>query len=201
MSDDALRRARRRTLAVIAGSLLVPAGSRAASEADRVAPYGSTEDGIVDEMLRLADVGPRDFVVDLGSGDGRLVIAAVLKFNARGGFGVDIEPGAVDYSNRMAAQRGVADRVRFYERDLFVTDVREATVVTLYLFPAAMPRVEAKLLAELNPGARVVSHDFPFPNWKPERIATFEAPVKRDYHWNTWATLYLYRVPDPRQPK
>jgi hypothetical protein len=150
-------------------------------------------------MLKLAEVGPADFVVDLGSGDGRLVLAAVMRFGARGGFGVDIDPISIDYSNRMAAQRGVADRVRFHERDLFVTDLREATVVTLYLFPAAMPRLEAKLLAELAPGTRVVSHDFPFPNWRAERIATFQAPGKRDYTWNTGATLYLYRVPGARK--
>ncbi len=196
MSASSPNLLRRRAIAGAAATLLAPAFVRAASEADRVAPLGMTLDEVVDDMLKLAGVGPSDFVLDLGCGDGRLVLAAVTRFGARGGFGVDIEPGAVDYANRMAAQLGVADRAKFYERDLFATDVREATVIMLYLFPAAMPRVEAKLLAELAPGTRVVSHDFPFPNWRPERIAVVKAPGKREYTWMTGATLYLYRVPE-----
>jgi SAM-dependent methyltransferase len=192
-------------LAVIASA--APVGSeaqRAAAappdrEAQRVAPYAVTPDHVVNEMLRLARVGPGDFVVDLGCGDGRLVIAAVKVFGARGGFGVDIDEKLVAFANAKAAEEGVADRVRFFARDLFATDVSAASVVTVYLFPAAMPRVRDKLLAELAPGTRVVSHDFPFPDWRAERIATLDAPQKRDAVGRSDAVLLLYTVPERRE--
>ncbi len=164
-------------------------------EAVRVAPFAVTPWRIVDEMLKMAHVGPGDFVVDLGSGDGRLVIAAVEHFGAKGGFGVDISEVAVTYANGKAAEAGVADRVRFIQRDLFETDVSRATVVTLYLFPTAMPRLRDKLLAELAPGTRVVSHDFPFPGWHIDRVAQFPAPEKNDTTGRGDAVLYLYTVP------
>jgi SAM-dependent methyltransferase len=170
----------------------------AETESQRVAPYAVTPDHVVAEMLKLARVGPADYVVDLGSGDGRLVIAAVKDFGARGGFGVDISDALVAFANAKAAEAGVADRVRFLARDLFATDVSEASVVTVYLFPAAMARVRDKLWAELAPGTRVVSHDFPFPNWPVDRVATFEAPQKRDSVGRTDAVLLLYTVPERR---
>jgi SAM-dependent methyltransferase len=175
------------------------AGEAPDYEALRVAPNAVTPASIVDEMLRLAQVGAADFVVDLGSGDGRLVIAAVQRFGARGGFGVDISEGAVNYANAKAAEQGVADRVRFLRQDLFATDIRGATVVTMYLFPSAMARVRDKLQAELAPGTRVVSHDFPLPDWTPERVARFAAPEKNDSVGRADAVLYLYTVP-PRRP-
>ena len=164
-------------------------------EATRVAPFAVTPWGVVDAMLKMANVGPNDFVVDLGSGDGRLVIAAVEHFGARGGFGVDISKVAVDYANGKAAEARVADRVQFLQRDLFVTDVSRATVVTVYLFPTAMPRLRDKLFAELAPGTRVVSHDFPFPGWHIDRVAHIPAPEKNDTTGRTDAVLYLYTVP------
>jgi SAM-dependent methyltransferase len=164
-------------------------------EATRVAPFAVTPWGVVDAMLKMANVGPNDFVVDLGSGDGRLVIAAVEHFGARGGFGVDISKVAVDYANGKAAEAGVADRVQFLQRDLFVTDVSKATVVTVYLFPTAMPRLRDKLFAELAPGTRVVSHDFPFPGWHIDRVAHIPAPEKNDTTGRGDAVLYLYTVP------
>src|SRR5947207_6512843 len=118
---------------------LPSAEAQTSSKAEAVAPYAATLTIVVDSMLKLADVGPDDFVVDLGSGDGRIVIAAATKFKARG-LGVDIEPSLIKFSNASAAQAGVADRVKFREEDLFKTDVSEATVVTIYLLPAAMPR-------------------------------------------------------------
>ncbi len=144
--------------------LAVPATPGPAIEA--VAPFAATPMVVVDEMLKLARVGPNDFVVDLGSGDGRLVLTAVTKFGARGGFGVDIDASLVDYANRKAMEAGVYERARFHVRDLFVTDIHEATVVTVYLLPIAMNRLQAKLLAELAPGSRVVSHDYPFRSWR-----------------------------------
>jgi ribosomal protein L11 methylase PrmA len=150
---------------------------------------------VVDAMLELAAVGPSDYVVDLGSGDGRLVIAAVGKFGARGGFGVDIDESLVDYANRKAAEEGVGDRVRFFVRDLFVTDVERATVVTIYLLPIAMDRLERKLAAELAPGTRVVSHDYPLRGWHAERVIALDVPEKIDYTGRRSTALYLYVVP------
>jgi hypothetical protein len=168
-------------------------------EAQRVAPYAATPEHVVTEMLKLARVGPADFVVDLGSGDGRLVIAAVKEFGARGGFGVDIEPKLVAFANAKAAEARVADRVQFFARDLFATDVSAATVVTVYLFPGAMARVRDKLRAELAPGSRVVSHDFAFPDWPAERVTIIPAPEKRDAVGRSEAVLFLYTVSERRE--
>lgn len=168
-------------------------------EARRVAPYADTPSPIVTEMLKLARVGPNDYVVDLGSGDGRLVITAVKDFGARGGLGVDINDKLVAYANASAAQAGVADRVTFVRQDLFDTDIHAATVVTIYLFPAVMRRLRDKLWAELTPGTRVVSHDFPFPGWSVDRVATFAAPEKNDTVGRRDAVVYLYTVPGRTQ--
>ena len=191
---------RRRRLA--AAALLVPAlpalAAPAPSAPESAAPYVATPWSIVDAMLTLADVRPGDFVIDLGSGDGRLVISAVTKYGARGGYGVDIDADLVRLANANAAQAGVADRVRFEERDLFTADVHEATVVTVYLLPKVMARVERKLAAELAPGARVVVNDYPFPTWQPERTQERETLDKLAISGLTFTQLYLYRVPARR---
>jgi protein-L-isoaspartate O-methyltransferase len=166
-----------------------------ADDVRAVAPFAATPAAVVDEMLKLAGVGPSDYVIDLGSGDGRLVIAAVKKFGARGGFGVDIDESLVDYANRKAAEDGVADRVKFHVRDLFDTDVRQATVVTIYLLPIAMDRLERKLASELAPGTRVVSHDFPLRGWRAERVVALDVPEKNDYTGRRSTALYFYVVP------
>ena len=177
---------------------LAPALAQSTAKPEIAAPYVATPPAIVDEILTLAQVGPDDYVVDLGSGDGRLVIAAVAKYKARGGFGVDIDPVLVKLANDNAAKAGVADRVRFYERDLFKTDVGEATVVTIYLLPRVMARVEKKLLAELKPGARVVVHDFPFPDWQPDEIVEQDALDKIAVTGMAFTQLFLYTVPPKR---
>jgi SAM-dependent methyltransferase len=145
-------------------------------------PYLPSTQVAVDEMLRLAEVGPRDVVVDLGSGDGRIVIAAAKNFDARG-FGVDIDEKLVAQANQSARDAGVADRVRFYHRDIFATDIREATVVTLYLLSSLVNRLRPKLLADLKPGTRIVAHDYGIDGWKPDRTVTISK------------TFYLYVVP------
>jgi SAM-dependent methyltransferase len=162
---------------------------------ENAGPIVATPASIVDDILALADVGRDDFVVDLGSGDGRIVIAAVAKFGARGGFGVDISADMVALANDNARRAGVGDRVRFFERDLFKTDVREATVVTVYLLPSVMAKVAKKLRAELRPGTRVVVHDFPFPDWTPERSVGVDSLDKIKVTGFTASQLYLYRVP------
>ena len=168
-----------------------------ADEAKRVAPYAVSQDSVVDAMLTLAGVSAGDYVVDLGSGDGRLVIAAAKKFGARG-LGVDIDARLVATARSQAESAGVADRVHFREQDLFETDLAQASVVTVYLFPSIMDKVGRKLDAELAPGTRVVSHDFPIPGWRIERIESLDVPEKRDYTWNERATLYYYRMPARR---
>ena len=168
------------------------------SKPESVAPSVYTPTGVVDEIMSLASVGPGDYVVDLGSGDGRLVIAAVAKYHARGGFGVDINPMMVTLSNENATKAGVADRVKFYERDLFTTDVGEATVVTIYLLPSIMGKVEKKLLAELKPGARVVVHDFPFPTWKADKVIAVDSLEKIATTGFAFTQLYFYTVPPRR---
>ena len=157
MRDDKVRHAFA-ILVVVASQTCFThiAQAQTSAKPEAVAPYAATLTNVVDAMLKLADVGPNDFVIDLGSGDGRIVIAAATRFKARGGLGVDIQPSLVKYSNDSAAQAGIADRVTFREEDLYKTDVSKATVVTVYLLPAAMPRLEQKLLAELKPGTRVV---------------------------------------------
>jgi len=131
-------------------------------------PYVWTPHEVVAEMLRLAVVGPGDVVYDLGSGDGRVVIAAARDFGARG-VGVEMDPRLVAESTESARRAGVADRVTFRAGDLFQTDLTEATVVTLYLSTELNLRLRPKILRELRPGARIVSHDFDMGDWAPAR--------------------------------
>ena len=130
-------------------------------------PFVPTPQVTVDEMLRLAGVGPDDFVIDLGSGDGRIVITAAKKFGARG-LGVDIDWRLVGQAEENARLAGVADRAKFVEQDLFLTDLGQATVITTYLLPFVMLKLRPRLLA-LKPGTRIVSHDFDFGDWRPDR--------------------------------
>jgi SAM-dependent methyltransferase len=173
---------------------LAAAQSPAPTEADRVAPFAATPESVVTAMLEVAGVKPGDNVVDLGSGDGRLVIAAAKDFGARG-YGVDIDPWLVGYATRKAEEAGVGERARFYHRDLFKTDLRDASVVTIYLLPTIMDRVAAKLRAELAPGTRVVTHDYVLPGWPVERVRVVEAPEKDEIAGSRRASIYLFAVP------
>ena len=138
---------------------------------------------VVEAMLRLAEVKPDDIVYDLGSGDGRIPIAAARRFGARG-VGIDLDPKLVALASRTAQEAGVADRVKFIEADIFEADISNATVVTLYLLTSINERLRPKLLKELRPGTRVVSHQFRMGDWEPER------EVVVDYR-----PLFLWRVP------
>jgi SAM-dependent methyltransferase len=131
-------------------------------------PYVVTPPQVVDAMLRVARVDRNDLVYDLGSGDGRIVIAAARDFGARG-VGVEIDPRLVAESTRSAERAGLTDRVRFVQQNLFDTDLRSATVVTLYLSREINLRLRPKLLSELRPGARIVSHRFDMGDWPPDR--------------------------------
>jgi len=123
---------------------------------------------VVVAMLRLARVSPTDVVYDLGSGDGRIPITAARDFGARG-VGIELDARLVALARCNALEAGVGDRVDFRQEDFFGTDLREATVVTLFLFPELNRRLKSKLLAELKPGARIVSHRFDLGDWLPER--------------------------------
>ena len=159
------------------------------------APYVPTPDALVDTMLELAKTGSGDYVIDLGSGDGRIPIRAVSRYAARGAVGVEIDGELVRTARERARAAGVADRVRFVEGDLFAADVQDATVVTVYLIPSMMAAVERKLRAELKPGTRVVAHDYPFPSWTAERYVEGESIVKIRATGQTDARFFLYRVP------
>ncbi len=150
-------------------------------------PYVPTPQEVVDEMLRMANVGKDDVVYDLGCGDGRLVITAVKKFGAKRGVGVDIDPQRIKESNENAQAAGVADRVKFVVQDLFKTDIKEASVVTLYLLPDVNLRLRPVLWRDLKPGTRVVSHAFDMGDWQPEKTTSVEG-----------RTIYFWTI--PKQP-
>jgi SAM-dependent methyltransferase len=146
--------------------------------------YVPTPHHVVAEMLRLAKVTKNDVVYDLGCGDGRVVIAAAKQYGARG-VGVDIDPVRIKESWENARKAGVANRVKFLEQDLFETDFREATVVTLYLLPKLNLQLRPKLLSELKPGTRVVSHDFDMEDWHPDQVVRVPSTTyeHRVYYW------------------
>jgi SAM-dependent methyltransferase len=145
--------------------------------------FAATPMPIVDAMLQLAAVTPRDTVYDLGSGDGRIVMLAAQKYGARG-VGVEIDPKLVELSRQVARDGEVTDRVTFVRGDFFTTDLSEATVVTLWLSEGLNARLEPKLRRELRPGARIVSHQFRMAAWPPERTVRLQGEE-----------LFLWRAP------
>jgi SAM-dependent methyltransferase len=147
----------------------------------------ATPEGVSVEMLRFAAVTAGDVVFDLGSGDGRVVVAAARDFGARA-VGVEIDAELVKQSRDAAYGAGVTDRATFLWQDLFATDLRPATVVTLYLRDDVNLKLRPKLLRELAPGSRVVSHDFDMGDWRPDRVQRVRGPVRNH-------TLYLWHVP------
>lgn len=139
-------------------------------------PYVQTPQHVVEAMLKTAKVTSRDYVIDLGSGDGRMVITAAKQHGARG-FGVDLDKRLVQLANNNARKAGVADRARFYARDLFETDLSPASVITIYLLPEVNLMARSKLLA-LAPGTRIVSHDYGIGDWMPDIEYEMDAPDK-----------------------
>jgi SAM-dependent methyltransferase len=147
-------------------------------------PFVRTPQRIVNRMLEIADVSADDVVYDLGSGDGRIPIAAAQRHGARG-VGIEIKPGLVQKARQRAQMAGVADRVEFRQQDLFEADFSDATVVTLYLLPDVNTRLRPLLFEQLEPGTRVVSHGFDMDAWEPDRVVQVD---------NTY--LYLWTIPD-----
>lgn len=151
-------------------------------------PYVPTPNEVVERMLQIANVSGDDVLYDLGSGDGRIVITAAQQFGTRG-TGIDINPELVQQSRENAQKAGVADRVEFVQQDLFQTDLSKATVVTLYLLPDVNLRLQPKLLRELKPGTRIVSHDYDMGEWEPEQVVQVQGP-------NRQHTVYYWVVPE-----
>jgi len=158
--------------------------------------YAPTPQPVVDDMLGLAEVGPQDVLYDLGCGDGRIVITAAKRWGTRG-VGIDIDPKLIRLSKRNAARARVEELTNFYVADLFQTDFSEATVVTLYLLPELNLRLRPKLLRELRPGSRVVSHSWEMGEWQSD------ASLLSKSYWNEWvpgdtpkrSRLFLWIVP------
>jgi len=157
-------------------------------------PYVPSPQSVVSDMLRYADVGPDDFLIDLGSGDGRIVLTAAKVFGARG-FGVEIKEELVRLSNETAQKEGLAERVKFMKQDLFKTDLSQATVITMYLLPDTVNLLKDKFLAELKPGTRIVSHDYPLTGWIPEKYVQMDLEDKVQISGVTTTLIYLYVVP------
>jgi hypothetical protein len=187
---------RRRVLFALGALPLARLAGAADIELQRTGgPYVPTPQVVVDEMLRMAKVGSDDFVVDLGSGDGIIVLTAAQRLKARG-FGVDIDPELVALSNGEAKKRGVADRAAFHVMDVFKADISKATVVTLYLLPGMMANLQPKIFGELRPGTRVVSHDYHFgDDWRPDDQYTWDVPEKEKVNGVPRATVYLWIIP------
>jgi len=180
-----------RTLALL---LALPLAVLAADKPVDAGPYVPSPQSVVSDMLRYAEVGPRDFLIDLGSGDGRIVRTAAIHFGARG-FGVEIKDELVKQSNEDAKKEGIADRVKFMKQDLFKTDISQATVVTMYLLPHTVNMLKDKLLTELRPGARIVSHDYPLSGWVPEKTVQMDLEDKVQISGVTTTLIFLYKVP------
>ena len=157
-------------------------------------PYVPSPQSVVTDMLKLANVSDKDFVIDLGSGDGRIVLTAAKVFGARG-FGVEIQEKLVKLANEAAQKEGIADRVKFINQDLFKTDISQATVLTMYLLPNTVNMLKDKLLAELRPGTRIISHDYPLAGWIPERYVQMDLEDKVAISGVTTTLIYLYVVP------
>lgn len=186
-----------RRLAGAALLALLAAAAGAAEDIDKLktgGPYVPTPQVVVDQMLRLGAVGEKDYVIDLGSGDGVIVLTAARQRKAAG-LGIDIDPDLVRQSNASAQKFGIADRVRFVQQDVFKADLSRASVLTLYLLPGMMMNLRSKVFNELKPGTRVVSHDYHFGDWESDDSFSFEVPEKEMITGVPQATVRLWIAP------
>jgi len=155
---------------------LRPVGALAQVDGDTDVPYVITPQNVVDAMLELASVGPTDRLIDLGSGDGRIVVTAAQRFGIAG-LGIEIDPSLVATAQASAKRAGVSHLTRFAAQDLFDTDLSAATVITLYLLPKVNLMLRPRLL-RLKPGTRIVSHDWDMGEWPPDQSIEVDAPNK-----------------------
>ena len=163
-----------------------------AAHADEV-PYLTTPTGIVDAMLSIAEVDDKDYLFDLGSGDGRIVIAAAKQFHARG-VGIEYDGTLIAQSRENAAREGVSDRVEFRQQDIFASDFRNATVLTMYLLPEVNLDLRPQILFDLRPGTRVVSHDWDMGDWEPDDRRVIPTSEKTAWPLRE-SRVYLWIVP------
>lgn len=159
-------------LGASAASAILPVASRAQTSVfpppvQLDVPYVPTPQDVVDRMLELAKVTAEDYVMDLGCGDGRILVTAAAKYGARG-YGVDINPVRIAEANANAVKAKVTDKVQFEIKDLFKTPIEKASVIAMYLLPSVMLQLRPKILADLKPGSRLVSHDFHMDDWEPD---------------------------------
>jgi len=166
--------------------------SLAAWAAEPTVPYVPTPQVVVDKMLDMAKVTPNDFLIDLGSGDGRIVITAAKKHGARG-FGVDLNPVRIREAVENAMKNGVSDRAEFYQRNLFETDLSAASVISMYLLPRVNMELRPRLL-NLQAGTRIVSHDFDMDDWKADETVHLEVKEKYGSAGGT-SSIYFWVVP------
>ena len=181
--------ARRAAVALALAAFVAAAAAQQAQKKDEFVPqvgqagkdviWVPTPDDLVERMLRMAQATPNDFVIDLGSGDGRIAIAAAKKFNARA-LGIEYNPEMVELSTRNASKEGVAGRVRFTKADIFESDFSQATIITMYLLPGLNLKLRPKLL-DMKPGTRIVSHQFNMDDWQPDEITNIDG--RRAYFW------------------
>lgn len=167
-------------LITMLAAIFVSSGVSVSCQTTPDVPYVPTSTKKVEEMLKLAGVGKDDIVYDLGSGDGRIPIAAVKDFGAKRAVGIDINPERIKEANENAKNAKVTDKVKFIEGDLFKQNFSEATVVTLYLLPAVNMKLRPQILA-LKSGTRIVSHSFDMGDWQPEK--TIEVEGAKIYFW------------------
>jgi len=172
--------------------LWIALGAPPSARGDGV-PYIQSPTRIVDAMLAIAKVGAQDYVIDLGSGDGRIVIAAAKRYGARG-LGIDYDSSLIAESRANAAREGVSDRVAFLHQDIFDADLSDATVVTMYLLPEVNLQLRPRILLELRPGTRIVSHDYDMGDWVPERQLFIKTPEKT-IGPKKESTVFLWIVP------
>ena len=190
------------TIAFLTASIAFPPGlggqtTKPAEPVELDVPFVATHQQAVDAMLKLAKVTKSDYVFDLGCGDGRIVITAAKKYKARG-FGVDLDPQRIRESNANAKKAGVTGLVKFKLEDIMVTDIREATVVGLFLLDSVNLRLRPRLFAQLKPGSRVVSNTFHMADWKADKVLRhgkayegiihlwiIPAPVGGTWKWKT----------------
>ena len=164
-----------------------------AEDAEPPPPFITTPEDVVERMLKLADTTAADLVVDLGSGDGRIPITAATKFGAHG-LGIELDGHLVERSRENARRSKVADRVAFVEGDVLQADFSKATVVTVYLLPSLIGKLQPRFIYELKPGTRIVSHSFTMAGWKPDRIETMHVSSAHPMQGGE-STLYLWVVP------
>lgn len=184
-----------RTIGILLGMFVVQSAMAPASaqEVDQKPPFVTTPQDVVQHMLAMAATTSKDFVIDLGSGDGRIVISAAKEIGARG-VGIELDADLVARSRENARRAGVADRAEFVQGDVLREDISKASVVTVYLLPWLMEKLQPRLLGELRPGTRIVSHAFTMPGWKPDRVDTVKITERLQYHGETTRTL-LWVVP------